>query len=63
MSTVALAPRRRSTSAGLGEDTRIAGDRAVGSGLLLDGELLQLSAFTSNGAGLRTWVMRPSRRR
>ena len=63
MSTVELAPQRRSASAGLGEDVRLASDRVVGSGLLLDGELLQLSAFTSNGAGPRTRVMRPSRRR
>jgi ARG and Rhodanese-Phosphatase-superfamily-associated Protein domain len=63
VSTVALAPHRRSASAGLGEDIRLVGDRVVGSGLLLDGELLQLSVFTGSGEAPRTRVARPSRRR
>jgi len=43
---VEAAPRKRSSSAGLGADVRIATDALIGSGLELDGELLQLSAFT-----------------
>jgi hypothetical protein len=37
----------------------------IGSGLSLDGELLQLSAFTSDDAGERAFgrIARPSRRR
>jgi hypothetical protein len=40
------APRKRGPSAGLGEDVRVASDTLIGSGLELDGELLQLSAFS-----------------
>jgi hypothetical protein len=58
----AAGPRRRSASAGLGEDVRLAGKGLVGSGLVLDGELLQLSAFTTDDRGARTRVARPSRR-
>src|SRR5438067_4320206 len=36
------APRRRRSSAGLGDDLRLAADNVVGSGLELDGELIQL---------------------
>jgi hypothetical protein len=52
-------------SAGLGEDVRLRGDRVIGAGLELDGELLQLSAFTSDDAGERAFgrIARPSRRR
>ena len=40
------------------------GDGVVGSGLELDGELVQLCAFSSDGAGEPpTRIMRPSRRR
>jgi hypothetical protein len=63
VSTTALAPQRRSASAGLGDDVRLAGDGVLGSGLLVDGELLQLSVFTSDGSGRHTRVARPSRRR
>jgi hypothetical protein len=63
VSTVALTPQRRSASAGLGEDVRLAGDGVIGSGLLLDGELLQLSVFTTDGSGSPARVARPSRRR
>jgi hypothetical protein len=53
----------RQPSAGLGEDVRLRGDGVIGAGLELDGELLQLSAFTSDG-GLRLGrIARPSRRR
>jgi hypothetical protein len=55
----------RQPSAGLGEDVRLRGDRAIGSGLELDGELIQLSAFTSENGGARAFgrISRPSRRR
>jgi hypothetical protein len=56
-------PQRRSQSAGLGDDLRMAGDGVVASGLTLGDELLQLSAFTSEGEATRTRVARPSRRR
>lgn len=59
------AERSRRPSAGLGEDVRLRGDGIVGSGLELDRELLQLCAFSSDGArdGARTRILRPSRRR
>jgi hypothetical protein len=60
---LAAAPRRRSPSAGLGDDLRLAAPTLVGSGLLVDDELVQLSAFTSDARGERTRVARPSRRR
>ena len=47
LTSAAAAPVRRSHSAGLGDDLRFAGAGVVGSGLALDGELLQLSAFTT----------------
>jgi hypothetical protein len=53
----------RGRSAGLGDDLRIRGDRIVGSGLELDGELLQLCAFTSDERdGPRGRIARPSLR-
>ena len=60
---VAAASRTRRPSAGLGEDVRLETASAIGSGLELDGELLQLSAFTS-GQGERVFgrIARPSRR-
>jgi hypothetical protein len=58
------ADRTRRRSAGLGEDLRFESAGAIGSGLELDGELLQLSAFSS-GRESRTFgrIARPSRRR
>ena len=51
-------------SAGLGEDMRLRGDRVVGSGLEHEHELIQLCAFSTDGAdGPHTRVARPSRRR
>lgn len=44
---VTAAPRRREPSPGLGEDARLCAKGLVGSGLEVDGELLQLSAFTT----------------
>jgi ARG and Rhodanese-Phosphatase-superfamily-associated Protein domain len=63
IASAVAAPARRSPSAGFGDDLRFAGDGVVGSGLELDEELLQLSAFTTGGASPRTRVARPSRRR
>ena len=56
-------PRSRGPSAGLGEDVRLRGDGIIGSGLELDGELVQLCAFSTEGGGAKTWIARPSRRR
>jgi hypothetical protein len=56
-------PHRRSTSAGLGDDLRLAGKGLVASGLAVDHELVQLSAFTSDRESAQTRVVRPSRRR
>jgi ARG and Rhodanese-Phosphatase-superfamily-associated Protein domain len=55
----------RQPSVGLGEDMRLRTARVVGSGLKLDGELLQLSAFTSVDGGARAFgrIARPSQRR
>jgi hypothetical protein len=63
VASAARAPQHRSPSAGLGQDVRLAGAGVVGSGLVLDEELLQLSAFTTDGDAARTRVARPSRRR
>jgi len=41
------APRQREPSVGLGEDVRVSAKGLVGSGLELDGELLQLSAYST----------------
>jgi hypothetical protein len=55
----------RQPSVGLGEDLRLRGEQAIGSGLELDGELIQLSAFTSEDSGRRAFsrITRPSARR
>ena len=60
---VVSAQTTRRPSAGLGHDLRLEGAGAVGSGLELEDELLQLSAFTS-GRERRTFgrIARPSRR-
>ena len=52
-------------SAGLGKDVRLRGPGVIGSGLELDGERIQLSAFTSDGGADRAFgrIARPSRRR
>lgn len=62
---VADAPVTRGPSAGLGEDVRLRGPGVIGSGLELDGERIQLSAFTSDGGADRAFgrIARPSRRR
>lgn len=55
----------RQPSAGLGEDVRLRGERIIGSGLELEGKVIQLSAFTSEDGGRRAFgrIARPSRRR
>jgi hypothetical protein len=61
---VADAPFTRGPSAGLGHDLRLRGPGVIGSGLELDGERIQLSAFTSDGRADRAFgrIARPSRR-
>jgi ARG and Rhodanese-Phosphatase-superfamily-associated Protein domain len=57
------ATRATQPSAGLGHDIRLRGPGVIGSGLELDGELLQLSAFTSEHGPTRIGrIARPSRR-
>ena len=55
----------RQPSAGLGDDIRLRGEQVIGSGLELEDELIQLSAFRSDDAGRRAFgrIARPSRRR
>ena len=55
----------RQPSAGLGADVRLRSELVLGSGLELDGELLQLSAFRSENGGQRAAgrIARPSARR
>ena len=64
VSAVETSLSSRSPSVGLGEDVRLRGERIVGSGLELDGELIQLSAFRSEDGGRRAFgrIARPSRR-
>lgn len=58
------APRSRAASVALGEDMRLRGPGTVGSGLELDGELVQLCAFSTHDGGTElTQISRPSRRR
>jgi hypothetical protein len=63
--SVDTALESRRPSAGLGEDVRLRGQLLVGSGIELEGELIQLSAFTSRDGGGRSFgrIARPSRRR
>ena len=46
LETLDAAPTSRRPSAGLGDDVRLHSEDAIGSGLALDGELLQFSAFS-----------------
>jgi hypothetical protein len=59
------APRSRRRSPGLGDDIRLRGDHVVGSGLDLEGELLQLCAFSTDepAAPVPTTILPPTRRR
>lgn len=64
ITSLGSATRSRGPSAGLGDDIRLNEDRVIGSGLELDGELLQLSAYSSTpGAQPTRTIARPSRRR
>ena len=65
LATVEHSEYARQPSAGLGEDVRVRGDDVIGSGLELEGELIQLSAFRSEDGGRRAFgrIARPSRRR
>ena len=63
LDAVEAAPRSHGPSAGLGDDLRLASETVLGSGLELDGELIQLCAFTRDGRGTQTRIRRPSRRR
>ena len=65
LESVARAESSRRPSVGPGEDVRLRGERVIGSGLELEGELIQLSAFTSEDGGRRAFgrIARPSRRR
>jgi hypothetical protein len=62
---VADAEQSRQPSVGVGEDVRLRGEQVIGSGLELDGELIQLSAFRSEDGISRAFgrIARPSRRR
>jgi hypothetical protein len=62
---VASAERSTQPSVGLGDDLRLRSELVIGSGLEVDGELIQLSAFTSRDGGRRAFgrIARPSRRR
>lgn len=55
----------RGPTVGLGEDVRLRAASLVGSGLELEGEVIQLTAFTSEDGGARAFgrIARPSRRR
>jgi ARG and Rhodanese-Phosphatase-superfamily-associated Protein domain len=63
LSALVEAPRSRGPSAGIGEDVRLRGDGVVGSGLELDGELVQFCAFSTNHGGAKTRIAQPSARR
>ena len=63
LAAIAEGALARRPSAGLGADVRLRGDGVVASGLELDGELLQLCAFSTENGNERTRIARPSRRR
>jgi hypothetical protein len=65
LDAVCVSTAAHQPSVSLGDDVRIRGTNVIGSGLDLDGELLQLSAFTSNGSleGAFGRIARPSARR
>jgi ARG and Rhodanese-Phosphatase-superfamily-associated Protein domain len=62
IAVVAEGALARRPSAGLGEDVRLRGEAVVASGLEIDGELVQLCAFSTENGGSRTRIERPSRR-
>jgi hypothetical protein len=59
VSAVAEARHSRRRSVSLGEDVRIRGDGIVGSGLELEDELIQLSAYSSRRDPGRSGTLRP----
>jgi hypothetical protein len=60
---IETAPRSQRASVALGDDVRLRAGGVVGSGLAVDGELVQLSAFSSDDSmRLATRVGRPSQR-
>jgi len=65
ISALSTAVTSRGPSAGRGTDIRLRGDALIGSGLELDGELLQLCAFRNDrgAAGATRTIARSSRRR
>lgn len=63
LTAIAAGALARRPSAGLGDDVRLRGEHTVGSGLEVDGELLQLCAFSTEVSAQRTRVARPTRRR
>jgi hypothetical protein len=54
---------RRSPGVGLGDTLAFSGRGVGGSGLAVDGELVQLSAFAEQDGGRGSRILRPSRRR
>lgn len=63
------APARRQPSEGLGQDVRLEGPGIVGSGLEMDGEVLQVTAYVVDqladpqpSAARATHIARPTRR-
>jgi hypothetical protein len=63
LAAISASLHTRGPSAGLGDDLRLRGEGVIGSGLQLDGELIQLSAFTGDGGPRLGRIARPSRRR
>ena len=63
IAAVTTAPSTSRASAARGDDVRLAGRGLVGSALVVDGEVVQLSAFTSDRDVRAATIARPSRRR
>jgi hypothetical protein len=63
VAAIAVGALARRPSAGLGVDVRLRGEGVVVSGLELDGELIQLCAFSTEELGMSTRIKRPSARR
>jgi hypothetical protein len=63
VASVTTAPGTSRASAARGDDIRLAGPGVVGSTLAVDGEIVQLCAFTSDRDEQAATIARPSRRR
>jgi hypothetical protein len=63
VAAVARSVRSRRASAARGDDVRLRADRVIGSALEVEGELVQLSAFSTLDGSPPIRVARPSRRR